>query len=71
MLSCGDILCAKCVDTNMKTSLLKQSNEGVEIWCPVCQESSDVPDKLKLKIQQIKEKVREQAFVVYCNAHPE
>ena len=55
----------------MKTSLLKQSNEGVEIWCPVCQESSDVSDKLKLKIQQIKEKVREQAFVVYCNAHPE
>ena len=68
MLSCGDILCVKCVDSHMKESLLKK---GSDLWCPVCLESTHIPDKLRLKVEEIKEKARQQSFIIYCDTHPD
>jgi len=70
MLSCGDILCVRCVDTHLKDSVLKEG-EGTDIWCPVCLETTHVPEKLKLKVQEMKQKARQLGFSIFCDVHPD
>jgi hypothetical protein len=80
MLPCEDTVCIKCLDHQNRKELgskrksrmgLVDTGSALTLKCPVCFADNRVPSSLRSNFFDIKEQVKSQAVMVFCDNHPD